>query len=75
VIVTYVEPNYAAGDFLPELFSDAKPAAIVREAIALQTMPVNFTIFLGMLNVGGTFGQGFGGKNGIFSYFIAYESS
>jgi hypothetical protein len=75
MVVSYVEPNYAAGDFLPELFSGAKPAAFVREAIALQTTPMNLTIFLGMLNVGGTFGQGFGGRNGIFSYFAAYESS
>jgi hypothetical protein len=36
---------------------------------------MSFTVFLGMLDVGGAFGRGFGGKNGIFSYFAAYESS
>jgi len=75
VIVTYVEPNYSAGDLFPEPFADSKPADLVREAVALPTLPWNFSFFVGSMNAGGQFGQGFGSRIGIISYFVAWESA
>ena len=75
VLISYVEPSYSAGDFLPELFVPVTEDVLVKEAVALPAPPVNMTLYAGALNVGGQMGFGIGSRNGIVSYFFGYETS
>ena len=75
VLISYVEPSYSAGEFLPELFVPVTEAVLVKEAVALPAPPVNMTLYAGVLNVGGQMGFGIGSKNGMVSYFFGYETS
>ena len=75
LVVSYVEPDYAAGDFLPEMGVGTKAAELVAEAIALPLPPIHFGLDLGSLNAGGYYGLTYSTPAGIFGFDLGYEAS
>lgn len=74
IIVDYVEPNFAAGDFMPSGKRE-KPKALMDLAVAVPTLPYSTGLELASLNLGGAFGQFFGTKAGTFGYYYGYEAA
>lgn len=73
IVVDYVEPNFAAGDFMAA-GKKPDPKGLMDLAVAVPTAPYSTGLELGSLNVGGEFGQFFGAKAGVFGYYYGYEA-
>jgi hypothetical protein len=72
--VSYVEPNYSAGDFLPELGLASRPEELVAEALALPILQAALGTEVGALNLGGYYGMSLAMSAGVFGMTFGYEA-
>ncbi len=66
VMVDYVEPNFAAGDFQPEIAVETTPKVLMSDAVALPST-AGFSMDLGVLNLGFGFVTSIGTPGGMFN--------
>ena len=75
--ISYVEPNYSAGNLRPELFYPVTPKELESEAVAVAIPPTDtasaLSYDIGAENSGGFLGMSVQGKLGIWSLSLGYE--